>query len=257
MNVISFVNQKGGVGKTTSAINTATMLSVAKHRVLLIDLDPQGSSTSGVGVLKSKAKNTSYEVLVGAVDIRDAIIETAFPNLSLIASNVSLAAADYELTTEPEREFFLKKQLKKLEENDLFDYIIIDCPPSIGLITINALSASNSIIIPLQCEYYALEGLTQLMWTYKKVKELYNPKLSILGMLVTMFNSRLKICNQVLEELNEHYGYLLFDTKISRAVSLCEAPSYGEPIYYYAKYSKPSLEYGALAKEVISRTGGF
>lgn len=255
--IISFVNQKGGVGKTTSAINTATMLSVAKHRVLLIDLDPQGSSTSGVGVLKSKAKNTSYEVIIGACDIRDAIIKTEFPNLSLIPSNVSLAAADYELISEREREFFLKKQLKSLEASDPYDYIIIDCPPSIGLITINALSASDSIIIPLQCEYYALEGLTQLMFTYKKVKELYNPSLSILGMLVTMFNSRLRICNQVLEELKEHYGYLLFDTKISRSVSLCEAPSYGEPIYYYAKYSKPSLEYGALSKEIISRTGGF
>ena len=219
--IISFVNQKGGVGKTTSAINTATMLSVMNYKVLLIDMDPQGSSTSGVGVMKSVHTRTSYEVLIGKCDMKSAIIETRFKNLHIIPSNVSLAAADYELIGEDGRELFLKKQLKALMNECSYDYVIIDCAPSIGLITINALSASNSIIIPLQCEYYALEGLSQLMLTIKKVKEHYNPRLFILGILVTMFNSRLKICNQVIDELKKYYTDKLFDTKISRTVMLC------------------------------------
>lgn len=254
--VISFFNQKGGVGKTTSAINVATMLSVMNYKVLLIDMDPQGSSTSGVGIMKSKPKYTSYEVLIGACTLQAATIKTPFPNLFVVPSNVSLAAADYELTGEAGREYFLKRQIDALER-DSYDYIIIDCPPSIGLITINSLSASDSIIIPLQCEYYALEGLSQLMFTFKKIKELYNPSLSILGMLVTMFNPRLKICAQVLSELKRYYEDKLFKTQISRTVMLCEAPGYGKPIYYYSKYSKASLEYQDVAKEIVSRTGGF
>ncbi len=255
--VISFVNQKGGVGKTTSAINAATMLSVLKNKVLLIDLDPQGSSTSGVGIQKNQTQNNAYDVIIGGCDIRSAILKTRFPNLHLLPANVDLAAADYELTSQDGREFFLKRQLEKLTGEFYYDYIIIDCPPSIGLLTINALSASNSLIIPLQCEYYALEGLSQLMMTVKKVKQLYNPKLYILGILVTMYSPRLKLCTQVFEELKKYYEDKLFDTKISRTVKLCECPSYGEPIYYYARYSKPSLEYLDLAKEIINRTGGF
>ncbi len=255
--VIAFVNQKGGVGKTTSAINAATMLSVLKNKVLLIDFDPQGSSTSGVGVMKSQADNTAYEVITGGCDIRSAIMKTRYDGLYLLPSNVALAAADYELTGEDGREFFLKNQLERLTGEHAFDYIIIDCPPSIGLLTINALSASNSIIIPLQSEFYALEGLSQLMLTIKKVKQLYNPRLYILGILVTMFNPRHRICAQVLSELEKYYKDKLFDTKISRTIKLCECPSYGEPIYYYSRYCKASLEYLDLAKEIISRTGGF
>ena len=255
--IIAFVNQKGGVGKTTSAINSATMLSVLKYKVLLIDLDPQGSSTSGVGVLKSQPTSTAYDVIIGGCDIRSAIIKTRFENLHLIPANVSLAAADYELTGEEGRELFLKKQLDKLTGEHAYDYVIIDCPPSIGLLTINALTASSSVIIPLQCEYYALEGLSQLMLTIKKVKALYNPRLYILGILMTMYNSRLKLCTQVAEELEKYYEDKLFKTRISRTVKLCECPSYGEPIYYYARYCKASLEYMDLAKEIISRTGGF
>lgn len=254
--IISFVNQKGGVGKTTSAINVATMLSVMKNKVLLIDMDPQGSSTSGVGVKKSEPLYTAYDVIIGFCDIKDAIIQTKYPNLSLIPSNVALAAADYELVAEENREFFLKKQLDKITNDCSYDYIIIDCPPSIGLVTINSLCASNSIIIPLQCEYYALEGLSQLMLTIKKVKQ-YNPRLYILGILITMFNPRLKLCNQVFGELNRYYEDKLFKTKISRTVALSECPSYGEPIYYYSRYSKASLEYRDVAEEIISRTGGF
>jgi chromosome partitioning protein len=255
--IISFVNQKGGVGKTTSAINAACSLSVLKNKVLLIDLDPQGSSTSGVGIKKNQQQSTSYDVIIGGCDIRSAIIKTRFENLHLIPANVDLAGADYELTSQDGREYFLKKQLERLTGEFAYDYIIIDCPPSIGLLTINALSASNSLIIPLQCEYYALEGLSQLMMTVKKVKQLYNSRLYILGILVTMYNSRLKLCTQVFEELKKYYEDKLFDTKFSRTVKLCECPSYGEPIYYYARYSKPSLEYLDLAKEIITRTGGF
>lgn len=255
--IISFVNQKGGVGKTTSAINVAASLSVLNYKVLLIDMDPQGSSTSGVGVQKAQPINTAYEVLIGSCNIKDAIIKTRFKNLHLIPSNVALAAADYELTGEGGREYFLKHQLERLSGENAYDYIIIDCAPSIGLITINALSASSSIIIPLQCEYYALEGLSQLMLTIKKVKQLYNPRLYILGILITMYNSRLKLCTQVADELERYYADKLFETKISRTIKLCEAPSYGEPIYYYARYSRPSLEYQDLAKEIVSRTGGF
>lgn len=255
--IISLANQKGGVGKTTSAINIATMLSVLKKKVLLIDMDPQGSSTSGVGVQKSQPICTAYDVLIGKCDIEDAIIDTKYPRLSIIPSNVSLAAADYELISVNEREYFLKDQLQKLRLKGTFDYIIIDCPPSIGLITINSLSASDSIIIPLQCEFYALEGLSQLMLTVKKVKQLYNPRLCVLGILLTMYNKRLKLCSQVYSELKKYYDDKLFKTKISRSVALSECPSYGEPIYYYAKYSKGSFEYHDVAKEIISRTGGI
>ena len=252
--VISFANQKGGVGKTTSAVNVATYLAVLKKNVLLIDLDPQGSATSGVGVKKSTATYTSYEVLIGECDIFDAIIPTSYKNLSVIASNVSLAAADFELISEKEREYFLKEQLDKLKKDGRYDYIIIDCPPSLGITTINALTASNGIILPIQCEYYALEGLSQLMSTIKRIKNNYNPKLFVVGILVTMFNSRLKLSNQVYAELKKYYDEKLFRTKISRSVALSEAPSYGEPIYYYARYSKGSLEYEDVAKEILERT---
>lgn len=255
--VISFANQKGGVGKTTSAVNIATYLAIFNKKVLLIDLDPQGSATSGVGVLKSSVPYTSYEVLIGECDIQDAIIPTKFKNLSVIASNVSLAAADFELISEREREYFLKNQIDKLKRKGDFDYIIIDCPPSLGITTINALTASNGVILPIQCEYYALEGLSQLMSTIKRIKNSYNSRLRVVGILITMYNSRLKLSSQVFEELNKYYCEKIFKTKISRGVALSEAPSYGEPIYYYARYSKGSLEYEDVAKELLERTELF
>lgn len=254
--IISFANQKGGVGKTTSAVNVATMLSVMRKKVLLIDLDPQGSATSGVGVLKNSAFKTSYDVIIGSCPIKDAIIPTKYDNLSVIAANVNLAAADFELTTQDGRAYFLKNQLDLLKKEDIFDYIIIDCPPTLGITTINALSASNGIMIPLQCEFFALEGLSQLMFTVKKIKERFNPRLHILGILVTMYNKRLKLCTQVHAELEKYYQNHLFKTKISRCIALSEAQSYGEPIYYYAKYSKASLEYQDVAKEILERTFG-
>ena len=255
--VISFANQKGGVGKTTSAVNLAAYLAVLKKKVLLIDLDPQGSATSSVGIRKNAVENTSYEVLIGECDIFDAILPTKYNNLWVIASNISLAAADFELTNEKEREFFLKDQITRLKQRRDYDYIIIDCPPSLGITTINALSASNGVIIPIQCEYFALEGLSQLMSTIKRIKSSYNSRLHIVGILVTMFNSRLKLSNQVFEELKKYYCEKLFDTKISRSVALSEAPSYGEPIYYYSRYSKGSLEYEKVAKEILDRTDLF
>jgi len=255
--VISFANQKGGVGKTTSAVNIATYLAVLRKKVLLIDLDPQGSATSGVGIQKNAVSRTSYEVLIGECDIFDAILPTKFKNLSVIASNVSLAAADFELIAEKDREYFLKEQIDRLKRQGNFDYIIIDCPPSLGITTINALTASNGIILPIQCEYYALEGLSQLMSTIKRIKSSYNPRLRVVGILVTMYNSRLKLSSQVFEELNKYYCEKLFRTKISRSVVLSEAPSYGEPIYYYSRYSKSSLEYEDVAREVLERTDLF
>ena len=252
--IISFANQKGGVGKTTSTINTATALTLLGKKVLLIDLDPQGSSTSGVGIQKSSLIQTSYNVISGTCDAKDAIIKTKFKNLSIIPSNISLAASEFEITTQKDREYFLKKRLENLKKENLYDYIIMDCPPSLGIITINALTASQGVIVPMQCEYYSLEGLSQLMMTVKTIKQLYNPSLTVTGILLTMYNPRYKLSTQVYEELKKYYDDKLFESKISRSVTLSEAPSFGEPIQYYAKFSKGTLEYEDLAKEIISRT---
>lgn len=258
MYIISFANQKGGVGKTTSAVNTATCLGVLGKKTLLIDLDPQGSSTSSVGIIKNALSYTSYEVLTGVcTDASKAIVQTEYKNLYIMPSNISLAAAEIELAPQKEREFYLKNALAELKKAKSFDYVIIDCPPSLGIITLNALSASNGLIIPVQCEYFALEGLSQLMNTYKSVKKRFNPALSITGILVTMYNSRYKLSAQVISELEAYYSFQLFKTRISRVVSLSEAPSFGKPIYYYARYSKGSLEYQHLAKEIIERVEGF
>ncbi|MBR2025153.1 MAG: AAA family ATPase [Clostridia bacterium] len=257
MHIISFANQKGGVGKTTSAVNCAASLGALGKKTLLIDLDPQGSSTSGVGVAKNSLKHTSYDVLTKNCAPSKAIVETNFSNLYLMPSNMSLAAAELELATEEKREYFLKGALEQLEKTSSFDYVIIDCPPSLGIITINALAASHGLVVPIQCEYFALEGLSQLMMTFKSVRQRYNPRLNITGILITMYNSRYKLSAQVLEELNKYYSYQLFDTKITRSVTLSEAPSFGEPIKYYAKYSKGSLEYEKVAKEIITRTEGY
>ncbi len=252
--IISFANQKGGVGKTTSTINAATALALLGKKVLLIDLDPQGSSTSGVGIQKSSLIQTSYNVISGTCDAKDAIIKTKFKNLSIIPSNISLAASEFEITTQKDREYFLKKRLENLKKENLYDYIIMDCPPSLGIITINALTASQGVIVPMQCEYYSLEGLSQLMMTVKTIKQLYNPSLTVTGILLTMYNPRYKLSTQVYEELKKYYDDKLFESKISRSVTLSEAPSFGEPIQYYAKFSKGTLEYEDLAKEIISRT---
>ena len=257
MHIISFANQKGGVGKTTSAVNCAASLGALGKKTLLIDLDPQGSTTSAVGITKNSVKHSSYDVLTLNCNPSKAILETEFKNLYIMPSNMALAAAELELATQEKREYFLKGALEELEKSTDFDYVIIDCPPSLGILTINALAASQGLVVPIQCEYFALEGLSQLMMTFKSVRQRYNPRLNITGILITMYNSRYKLSAQVLEELNKYYSYQLFDTKISRVISLSEAPSFGEPIRYYSRYSKGSLEYESVAKEIITRVEGY
>lgn len=258
VHIISFANQKGGVGKTTSALSCASSLGALGKRVLLIDLDPQANTTSSLGIAKNGLKYSIYDVFTGkAEDISLAIIETQYKNLSIIPSNMMLASIEAELTVEGGRESYLKRILSRLKERNLFDYVIIDCPPSLGMITINALVASTGLVIPTQCEYFALEGLTQLMMTVKAIKARYNKSLVITGILVTMFTPRFKLSKEVLSELENYYFGMIFDQKISRSITLSEASSYAEPINYYSKYSKSSLEYQKVAREIIERTEGI
>ena len=256
--VISFANQKGGVGKTTSALNCAASLGVLGKRVLLLDLDPQANSTSALGISKNSVKSSIYDVFTGKTkDIRSAIIQTKYKNLSIIPSNMSFASIEAELSLQGGRESYLKNIISFLESLDLFDYVLIDCPPSLGMITINALVASNSLIIPSQCEYFALEGLTQLMMSVKAIKSRYNPSLNITGILITMYTPRFKLSQEVLNELEKYYFDIIFDQKISRSVVISESSSYAEPLYYYSKYSKSSLEYMKVAKEITERLEGI
>ena len=251
--IISFANQKGGVGKTTSAVNVAASLAALGKRTLLADLDPQGNSTSGVGINKKLVKNSIYEALVGLCDPRSAVMSTGFRNLSVMPAIISLAGAEFDLLQMESREYALKRALEPLRDD--YDYMIIDCPPSLGLLTVNALSASDGVVIPMQCEYYALEGLSQLMITIRKVKKLYNEGLGITGILITMHNGRLNLSVQVQHELKKYYGDKLFHTVIARNVRLSEAPGFGMPIYAYDKYSKGSMAYMDVAKELVERTG--
>ena len=249
--IIAFANQKGGVGKTTSAINVASALGIAGKRTLLIDLDPQGNASSGVGVRKSTVKQTVYDLIIGRCQATDVVIKTEFKNLSVIPSGMDLAAAELELAEMENRQNRIKDAIHTNAAD--YDYIIIDCPPSLGMMTINALSAANGIVIPMQCEYYSLEGLSQIMMTVKQVKRHYNPSLSLTGILITMYNGRLNLSIQVLEELKKHYADKLFSTPITRNVRLSEAPSYGEPIHYYDKYAKGAEDYSKIAAEIMER----
>lgn len=251
--IISFANQKGGVGKTTSAVNVAAALGNLGKKVLLLDCDPQGNATSGVGISKKNIVNSTYDVIVGRVSAKEAIIETKFKNLSVLPSHISLAGAEFELVEEDDREAKLKQALSHIKED--FDYIIIDCPPSLGLLSINALVASTGVVIPMQCEYFALEGLTQLMMTIRKIKKHYNSNLEITGILITMYNGRLNLSLQVMDELKKYYAEKIFRTPVVRNVKLSEAPSYGEPIQYYDKYSKGCTAYNDIAQEIIERIG--
>lgn len=250
--IISFANQKGGVGKTTSAINIAAGTGLKGKRTLLLDCDPQGNASSGVGIRKSRTGATTYDILIGRARAEDAIIKTDFENLSVLPSSMPLAAAELELADLENRAFRLKNALESVK-ND-FDYIFIDCPPSLGMLTVNALTASDGVIVPMQCEYFSLEGLTQILSTVKQVKRLYNPQLSLTGILITMHNGRLNLSVQVLDELKKHYADKLFSTPVSRNVRLCEAPSFGMPIQYYDKYSKGSSAYDDIVKELLERT---
>lgn len=249
--IISFANQKGGVGKTTSAVNTAASLAFRGKRVLLIDMDPQGNTTSGVGISKRELKYTMYEALLGQCSVEEAIIETKFQNLSVIPANISLAASEFDLVDMQDRQWRLKNALSKVA--DSYDIIIIDCPPSLGILTINSLAASNGVIIPMQCEYFALEGLSQLMLTIRKIKQLYNRSLEITGILLTMYNPRLNLTVQVVGELKKYYADKLFRTPILRNVKLSEAPSFGTPIIYHDKNSKGAQCYLEVADELLTR----
>lgn len=250
--IISFANQKGGVGKTTSAINIAAGIGLKGKKTLLLDCDPQGNASSGVGIRRNRIGATTYDILIGRARAEDAIIKTEYKNLSVLPSSMPLAAAELELADLEDRAFRLKNALESVK-ND-YDYIFIDCPPSLGMLTINALTASEGVIVPMQCEYFSLEGLTQILSTVKQVKRLYNPDLSLTGILITMHNGRLNLSVQVLDELKKHYADKLFSTPVSRNVRLSEAPSFGMPIQYYDKYSKGSSAYDDIAAELLERT---
>lgn len=249
--IIAFANQKGGIGKTTSAINIAASVAAKNKKVLLVDCDPQGNSSSGLGVNKKSLKQSTYDLLVGRADAKEAVFATAFENLSVIPTNISLAGAEFELIQLDDRAFRMKSALDKIK--DEYDYIFIDCPPSLGILTINALVSADGVIIPMQCEYFALEGLSQLMVTVRKIKELYNPGLDITGILITMYNGRLNLSTQVLAELKRYYADKLFKEPIPRSVRLSEAPSYGMPITHYDKNSKGAEAYAAVASELLCR----
>ncbi len=246
--IISFVNQKGGVGKTTSVINIGYYLASLNFKVLIIDLDAQGNASSGLGAIKQDIKYSSYDFITG-VNIDKCIYPTRSKNLFMIYATNNLSGAEIELVNSTNREYFLQKRLNGLE----YDYILIDCPPSLGLLTINALTASTCIVIPVQAEYYALEGLSQLLETFKLIKNGTNPDLFILGVILTMFDKRTTLSNQILEEINKYFGELTFKTRIPRNIRLAEAPSFGLSIYEHDKWSKGSKAYKELTKEIIKR----
>ena len=249
--IISVVNQKGGVGKTTTAVNLAAGIGLSGKKVLLVDCDPQGNSTSGYGISKKDGGSTCYELLIGNAKAQDTVVVTQFKNVDVIPSSINLAAAEVDLIEIEHREAQLKIALSPLREE--YDYIFIDCPPSLGLITINALNASDTVLVPIQCEYFALEGLSQLMASVRQVKRLYNPTLEIEGIVLTMYDGRLNLTQQVVSEIKKYFANKLYKTAIPRAVRLSEAPSYGCPIQYYDKRSKGANAYNDLAKEFLKK----
>jgi chromosome partitioning protein len=247
---IALANQKGGVGKTTSSINIAASLAALEKNVLLIDMDPQSNSSTGLGFNTKELDNTVYEVLVDNVNPNEVILETEMPFLDLLPSHINLVGAEIELVNHDEREFVLKKAIASISKN--YDYIIIDCPPSLGLLTLNSLTASNSVIIPVQCEYYALDGLGQLLNTISIVRNQLNPELDIEGVLLTMYDSRLRLSNQVVDEVKNHFGDKVFKTIITRNVRLSESPSHGKPVILYDILSAGAKNYLSLANEIVN-----
>jgi chromosome partitioning protein len=249
--IIAIANQKGGVGKTTTAINLAASLAALEKKVLIVDADPQANATSGIGIDTRKIRSTIYDCLIDGKEASEAILSCEIENLSIIPSNIDLVGAEIEMLDRPDREKTLQGVIRKIE-ND-YDFILIDCSPSLGLLTVNALTASHSVIIPVQCEYFALEGLGKLLNTIKIIQNNLNKELSIEGFLLTMYDARLRLSNQVADEVNKHFQQMVFKTIIQRNVKLSEAPSFGQPAILYDADSRGTVNYLSLAKEVIEK----
>ncbi len=249
--IIAVANQKGGVGKTTTSINLSACIAAKGKKVLVIDIDPQGNTTSGYGIEKNELENTIYELILGDCSIEDCIIKDIMPNISILPSNVNLAAAEIEMIGVEKKEFILRNEVDWIK--DRYDFIIIDCPPSLSFLTVNAMTTADSVLVPIQCEYYALEGLSQLIHTVNLVKERLNPELEMEGVVFTMYDSRTNLSAQVVENVKSHLSQKIYNTVIPRNIRLTEAPSYGKPINMYDPKSAGAESYMALADEVINQ----